>query len=133
VSCVVASKICLIQGFILLKIPSDFCALLTACYLLTLVQICFAELQRNSIELRFAESDWAECRFRNEIFIFTLINPAGSILGRKHSCDLHSDLSIAMARHSLKLAGSPLHLRAFFNVQPNDISGHPFLVQRYIS
>jgi len=31
-----------------------------------------------------------------------------------------------MARHSLKLAGSPLHFRAFFNVRPHVISGHPF-------
>jgi hypothetical protein len=40
--------------------------------------------------------------------------------------DLYSDLSSAMARHSLKLAGRPLHLRAFFNVRPHVISGHPF-------
>ena len=31
-----------------------------------------------------------------------------------------------MARHSLKLTGSPLHFRAFFKVRPHVISGHPF-------
>ena len=40
--------------------------------------------------------------------------------------DLHSDLSSAMARHSLKLTGSPLHFRAFVNVRPHVISGNPF-------
>jgi hypothetical protein len=32
-----------------------------------------------------------------------------------------------MARHSLKLAGSPLHFRAFFEVRPHVISRHPFV------
>ena len=31
-----------------------------------------------------------------------------------------------MARHSFQLTGSPLHFRAFFNVRPHVISGHPF-------
>ena len=40
--------------------------------------------------------------------------------------DLHSNASSAMARHSVKLACSPLHFRALFNVRPHAISGHPF-------
>jgi len=46
--------------------------------------------------------------------------------GFEYDRDLHSDLSSAMARHSLKLTGSPLHFRAFFKVRPHVISGHPF-------
>ena len=66
----------------------------------------------------------------NAMFIFTLMDPSGSILGRRHRFEyahyLHSDLSSAMARHSLKLTGSPLHFKAFFDVRPHVISGHPF-------
>ena len=47
-------------------------------------------------------------------------------LGVEYAHDLHSDLSSAMACHSLKLTGSPLYFRAFFSVRPHVISGHPF-------
>jgi len=42
---------------------------------------------------------------RNVMSVFTLMNPAGSILGRRHRFrvrrNLHSDLSSAMERHSV--------------------------------
>ena len=45
--------------------------------------------------------------------------------------DLHSDLSsaMAMARHPLKLTGSPLQIRAFFNARPHVISGYPLRLE----
>ena len=36
-------------------------------------------------------------------------------MGFEYVRDLHSDLSSAMANHSLKLTGSPSHFRALFN------------------
>ena len=45
------------------------------------------------------------------------------------STDVHFDLSSAIARRSLKLAGSPLHFRAFFKFRPHVISGHPFCLE----
>ena len=62
-------------------------------------------------------------RDAKSIFTLTLMNPGG--IGFEYVRDLHSDLSSAMARHSLELAGSPLQFRALFNVRPDVISGHP--------
>ena len=60
---------------------------------------------------------------RTAMFIFTHINIQDQFseggVGYEHIGDLHSDLSPAMARHSLKLTGSPLHFRAFFYVLPS--------------
>ena len=48
-------------------------------------------------------------------------------IGFEYVRDLHSALPSAIARHSLKLTGSPLHSRAFFfDVRPIVISGNLF-------
>ena len=47
-------------------------------------------------------------------------------MGFEYGRDIHSEQSSAIARHSLKLTGIPLHFRAFFKVRPHVISGHPF-------
>ena len=67
---------------------------------------------------------------RHAIFIFTLMDPLGSSLGRRkifeYVRDLHSGLSSAMAPHYLEMTGRPLHFRAPFSVRPHVISRHPF-------
>jgi hypothetical protein len=60
------------------------------------------------------------------MFIFALMNHVDCRIGFEYVRDLHSDLTPAMARYSLVLTGSPVHFRAFFNVQPHVISGHQF-------
>jgi len=88
------------------------------------------ETRTNSIKLRFIEFSRTSLtglsvllRDAKSIFTLTLMNPGG--IGFEYVRDLHSDLSSAMARHSLELAGSPLQFRALFNVRPDVISGHP--------
>ena len=50
-------------------------------------------------------------------------------MGFEYGRDIHSEQSSAIARHSLKLTGIPLHFRAFFKVRPHVISGHPFVLE----
>jgi len=54
---------------------------------------------------------------RNAVFIFTVTNVAGSILGRRQR------LLVRPRSPSLKSTGSPLYFGAFFDVRPHVISG----------
>jgi hypothetical protein len=95
-------------------------------YYCSSIKLCFDGSSRTSLA-------GLSAFLRNAIFIFALMSSVGSILGRRHRFRVRSRSPLrpvlcygTMARHSLKLTGSPLYYRAFFNAQPHVISGHPF-------
>jgi hypothetical protein len=68
------------------------------------------------------------------MFVFTLMNPAGSILGRRRRFRVRprSPLRPILCYYGTpflkvnRVTGSPLHFRAFFEALTHVVLGHPF-------